>query len=328
MAWQWWMKQWGRVRSRRFVKPLAWISAVMIVVGVLFWLLTGGARGVIAVWGSAQDAAAVVSVPESRAPMATRGPTEPSFVRPVTTLDRRITDACAAFPLMPKSNITTERVTRATEALRSTLGMWSRMASMGTLLIEVCQFPTDRAVATLETLDETGQGTSLQDTRMNWCGRGALLVQVGSPMQWTSREYVSWYQQCAVLFAAPLVPLPAVPSSSRASSPAPVSFTQREEQDAEPDDAEVAKKVCPEFHAVAAKYASIASGAARDAELTAYGRGLAMCGPNQEPWEVFAVAEGRSGFVRTYVFPYINRADARIADATAYATVAHAWGFD
>lgn len=259
-----------------------------------------------------------VAVNEEAASPTASGPTGPYLAPPELTIDQRINNACELFPTVP----TAESVARSMEALRSTLGAWSHAALTETLLIDVCRFPMVRVMSILQSF-ETELETSLKNARVNWCWHGSAYAQALTTL-WTPKESVLWYQRCTALFASALVPPPkSVPSTPRASSPPPTAPAVGED-----DDSDAAKKVCPGFRAVSAKYSSIASGKASDAELIAYGRGLAACGPDQKPWEIFSGETGRSGFIQMYVFPYINRDGTRLQDAASYATIAHAWQFD
>lgn len=156
-----------------------------------------------------------------------------------------------------------------------------------------CGIQDEQARALLTTLVQSGRMQHLiQDERRELCRFGRELAESGST--WTEDQRLAWDSTCMRMLAgspagtaAPAPPVAGVPSPA-ASAPAPAAPPSGCSQE------------------LGGQRAAMANGSLSPDAWIAYGRTLAACGPDTNPWDALRLSGGREQFVNDYVIPFLN----------------------
>lgn len=135
-------------------------------------------------------------------------------------------------------------------------------------------------------------GVALQDERRALCAFGAQLTEAGADTPWTGDVRATWNAACVQFFSGVAVqPVSRVSGSSRESPSAPE----------EPEAA-----TCEGIKELADQRANMVSRSLEKDAWIAFGRTLAGCGPDSQPWTQLKLTGERAQFVSDYVVPFIN----------------------
>jgi len=174
---------------------------------------------------------------------------------------------------------------------------WFELHKLEGVLIS-CGIRDEQARALLASLHQSGRMRFLiQDARRELCRSGAQFAEAEATSAWSDDQRLAWDAACVRMLSAPVagtttmvpappvasVPSPAVPGAPPAASPS-TGCSQ-------------------ELGTQRSAMADRSLGA--DAWI-AYGRTLAACGPDTNPWDTLRLAGGREQFINDYVVPFIN----------------------
>lgn len=162
-------------------------------------------------------------------------------------------------------------------------------------VLVACGIQDEQARALLTTLVQSGRMQHLiQDERRELCRFGRELAESGSA--WTEDQRIAWDSACVRMLSGPssgtAVPVLAPPVAGVPSPAAPA-----------PVPAAPAAGCGQEL---GSQRAAMADGSLSSDAWLAYGRTLAVCGPETNPWDALRLSGGREQFINDYVIPFLN----------------------
>ncbi|MDO8599415.1 MAG: hypothetical protein Q7S02_04860 [bacterium] len=208
--------------------------------------------------------------------------------------------ACAAL-----ATATPETIVEAWYAVRSALrtlldrprgaqGDWFAWFELHKIegVMTACSIHGDAARAHLALLAKNQTlGVALQDERRAICAFGAQLTEAGADTPWTGDVRTTWNAACVQFFSGV-----AVHAVSRAPGP-----------DREPPAAPApTTATCAGTEDLASQRVNMVSRSLEKDAWVAYGRTLAECRPDSQPWTELKLTGERTQFVSDYVVPFIN----------------------
>lgn len=162
-------------------------------------------------------------------------------------------------------------------------------------VLVACGIQDEQARALLTLLVQSGRMQHLiQDERRELCRFGRELAESGNA--WTEDQRIVWDSACMRMLAGPTfgtaapvsvqpaagVPPPVPPAPAPSAPATGCSQDLGNQRDA------------------------MASGSLSPDAWIAYGRTLATCGPEMNPWDALRLSGGREQFVNDYVVPFLN----------------------
>jgi hypothetical protein len=161
----------------------------------------------------------------------------------------------------------------------------------------------------------------IQDERRELCRFGRELAEAGAT--WNEDQRLAWDSVCMRMLAGPSSGT-ATPAAAQPVAGAPALVPP-------PPAPAVPASGCGRD--LGAQRAAMVGGSLDDGAWVAYGKMLASCGPDQNPWDALRLMNGREQFMDDYVVPFIN-GDAQRGSSfqrqhgDLYDRIAAAWGFE